>query len=253
MALPEKFWEWAESEWRDMKRVPITLGVAVFIGGLAVHIFYSERMAAMSEQIALVNAGGKAVETWNRWSVSMLAALGVACAGVMAMGVQNWRLRVSVRQQKDRAEASTIGMSHVETVAKERDAAVAALKAKKQEYAMDTLSRYSNIRFGDNVKPRVTVRHVSYDSDYEIAQQLKTLFTNTVGWTVTIDASNVPALDRAGRFKVVFDVGMTAITYGDLVHAFSEGELLGVPVGIKQFTDREDSDHLIIEVLPRES
>jgi hypothetical protein len=133
----------------------------------------------------------------------------------------------------------------------ERDEAIAALKDKKHEYAMEVVERYSNIRAKDGEpQPTVTVRYASYGQDYELAQKIRDLFTQYVRWHVDLETSNKPALPRADKFKVLFDVGMTYFTYGPLIHAISEGDLLGVPVGRLQFVEREDSHHLIVMVCP---
>jgi hypothetical protein len=67
---------------------------------------------------------------------------------------------------------------------------------------------------------------------------------------VELETQTKPALPRADKFKVVFDVGMTYFTYGRLIHAISDGDLLGVQIGKREFVDREDSHHLIVMVLP---
>jgi hypothetical protein len=139
----------------------------------------------------------------------------------------------------------------LERVKTERDRAIAALKDKKLEYAMEVFERYSNARPTEG-SPRitVTVRYANYGHDYDLAQQIKGLFEQYIRWPVTLDANNTPALPRAEKFKVVFDVGCTYFTYGELIHAVAESEILGVQIGKKEFVDRRDSHHLIVLVLP---
>jgi len=139
----------------------------------------------------------------------------------------------------------------LETATTERDQARVDLKDKKHEYAMEVLERYSKITFKDP-QPTVTVKYASYGKDYELAQQIQGLFTQYVKWPVELEATYKPALPRADEYKVIFDVGMTYFTYGPLIHAISEGDLLGeeVAIGKRQFVEREDSHHLIVMVLP---
>jgi len=137
-----------------------------------------------------------------------------------------------------------------ERILNERDVAVTALNDKKREYAIETLARCSRLRFEGGVVPNVIIRYGSYGYDDDLAFRIKALFDEHVKWPVTLDASNRTALPRAEEFKVVFDVGMTVMTYGDLVHAFADGNLLGVTVGVRQGFDREDSQNLIVMVLP---
>lgn len=134
----------------------------------------------------------------------------------------------------------------------ERDAAIAAHKDTKHEYAMEILVGHSRMVFPpDNVKPTVTVRHCSYTGDDKLAEQIKGLLTQYAQWPVDIDASNNPALERAEKCKVVFDVG-TTLSYGALIRAFIKGDFLGVPI-CENRNDRKNVEHLIIKVLPSAS
>jgi hypothetical protein len=133
----------------------------------------------------------------------------------------------------------------------QREKAVVALKETKSKYAIETLRRHARLIFSENRKPHVTIRYFSYGPDYELAMKLKGLFTQYVEWPVALDATNSPALPRADKFKVVFDVGMTALTYGELINAISDGDFLeGATIGQVQFVERKDSEHLIVSVLP---
>ena len=139
----------------------------------------------------------------------------------------------------------------IEEIKKELDLAVVSLKDKKREYAMEVLEQYSNLVPREGTPPiTVTVRYANYGHDYDIAQRIQGLFTQYVKWPVALEASNNPALPRADKFKVVFDVGSTYFTYARLVHAISDGDLLGVPVGKLDFVDRDNPHHLIVLVLP---
>lgn len=131
-----------------------------------------------------------------------------------------------------------------------RQMIAAELKDVRAEHATRILSRYENLRFRENVKPRVTIRFRDYGQDHVIAEKIEGLFTQYVKWHVTKDASNNPALPRAEQFKVVFDVGDTFISYNELINAFSEGDLLGVSIGAMAMTGRTDVENLVVLVLP---
>jgi hypothetical protein len=156
------------------------------------------------------------------------------------------RLRLELDAKAELLDAAIAGQAKLQT---ERDAAVVALKDRRHVYALETLQRHAMLRINGST-PRVTVRYCSYGQDYELAKKVQEIFAKDVKWPVVLDGSNTPALMRAEQFKVVFDTGMTAFAYGDLVHAFSEGNLLGVTVGVRKFQDRLDDDHLIVSVLP---
>jgi hypothetical protein len=192
------------------------------------------------------------------WMVILLAIFGLSVSVIGAVAVsavQNKKMATRLQGEVDglRGPLATAAEDNARLIA-ERDQAVVALKDKKHAYAVEILERCSNLRFKPDsitpVIPTVTIRYCSYGKDYELAQQIQTYFTLYAKWPVTLDGSNNPALPRADKFKVVFDVGMTVMTYGELVHAFIEGNLLGVSVGLQQFVDREDSHHLIVKVLP---
>ncbi len=135
-----------------------------------------------------------------------------------------------------------------QTVVAERDRAVAAHKDTKHNIAVKVLQKYSKLQSTDNKQTSVTVRFANYGHDHDLAQQIEGFFKVYANWPVTLDGSNKPALPRADRFKVVFDVGSTALTYSEVMVAIAE--LLGMEVGKIEFSDRDDSHNLIVMVLP---
>ncbi len=129
----------------------------------------------------------------------------------------------------------------------ERDGAQQALKTAKREFAHERLKWYSKMSFG-GVKPTVTIRSAAYGNDYAIVQEIQKILKEFTGWEVALDGTNNPMLPQAEKFKVVFESAFT-MSFDDVAFAFSDGDLLGVPVG-KAMSDREDSHHLVIKVLP---
>jgi hypothetical protein len=153
-------------------------------------------------------------------------------------------------------EHKEMALNQAELIA-ERDAAIAALKDRRNEYASETFSRYSHLKFkrdGGDVQPHVTIRYCSYGGDLDIAKKMQGVFERVIHWPVVMDAANNPPLPRADQFKVIFDHGMAVMTFGDLERAFRESDVLeGIAIGHYQFVDREDSYHLIVSVLPSAS
>jgi hypothetical protein len=164
-------------------------------------------------------------------------------AGITA--VSNKRLVVRLDSERQQAQNDRLQAQN------ERDKTVKELQERRRRYALETFERCRRMVFygGDKeVPPTVTIRHCSYAGDDKIAERIKNVFDQYLRWPVNIDASNNPALERAERFKVVFDVGFT-LSYGEVIRAFDEGDFLGVTVGALQ-ADRDDERHLIVKVLP---
>lgn len=261
-----KVWEWALHEVREVRRAPIAIVVLLvmgfILGWLAASGFYAERMEVLTLQRDSALAGRPAMPPPSPPLSQQLPSLNVIVGAVGGLCVfvslllfrSNRNKRVEAKWLLGRIDALqesvSEGLRANEKIADEKTKAEIALKDRRHQYAMEVLERYSNARFKDDIKPRVTIRYCSYGQDYVIAQKIEAMFTQYVRWSVTKDASNNPALPRSDQFKVVFDVGMTVLTYGDLVHAFMEGDLLGVTVGMRQYTEREDSENLIVLVLP---
>jgi hypothetical protein len=250
--LPEGFKEWALKELREVRHAPAAFAIlsalCVGLGWWAAKTFYSERIEVMQLQIGALERSLPVFRdsptptlTPNRALIVALAFVVVVCIPSVASALRN--KRVVGEAEEDLRRRS----SELTRVINERDKVAQELKDKKYEYAMDTLSRYAHLGVNGK-KPRVTVRYSDYGQDYETAQKIKGMFTQYVKWPVTLEISNT--LPRAEKFKVVFDVGMTAITYNELVHAFSEGDLVNATVGIRQFTERDDIEQLIVLVLP---
>ena len=261
MSFREWAEQWAVREWADVKRVPLTLVILAALtfgaGWWVAQRFYAERIEVLQLRLssgvtAVPAPQAPVVMLFPRVSRRVGIAMAVAVLLLALFAVVGWR---RVRQQRrdlnghySLLQAAVKDRARFE---KERDEARTALRDRKQQYAMEVLERYSGLRHREGTPPtQVTVQYANYGDDYELAQKIEGLFTQYVKWPVTLELATKPALPRADRFKVVFDVGMTYTSYGDLVHAFSEGDLIGVQVGWKRFVDREDSHNLIVMVLP---
>jgi hypothetical protein len=186
------------------------------------------------------------------WMIILVAILGLSVSVIGAVAVsavQNRKMATRLQGEVDglRALLATATQDNARLTT-QRDLAVVALEDKKRDFALDALRRYSRMKFDDKT-PTVTIRHCSYvETDYELVEQLKNLFELYANWTVTIDGKNDPSLPRAGKCKVMFDVGCT-LSYDDLLFALSQGNLLGVVIGSNK-TSRLDVHNLIVEVLP---
>ena len=130
----------------------------------------------------------------------------------------------------------------------ERDTAVATVKQVKRDYGLTILRMLSGMRFRGGEKPTVVIRFARYEHDYKLAREIEKIFRDVTDWNVTLDGSNTPVLHPDDRFKVIFESGLT-MSFEKVTAAFSEGDLLGVPVG-QRVADRGDEDRLVVEVLP---
>jgi hypothetical protein len=260
---------WAAHDLREMIDAPRAVIVVLLVGGLLGWLVHSkayereksllEQRVELAESLAASNQQVQAKPTPESTAVTYLlpgvsASVGIVVAlllfGILGVAIRNSftvrRLRRDVAARDGLLDAA---VRVRDDLASERDKAIVETKDTKYAYAMRTLDRYANLPW--KVKPRVTVRCIDYGEDHELAERIKGMFEQYVRWPVTIDPKNDPPLKKAKDFKVCFDVGQTVFTYGDLVHAFSDGDLLGVTVGKYEFREREDGDtHLIVEVLP---
>jgi hypothetical protein len=269
---------WLREEAREMKRVPVALVLFIalaFYGGWRLNeAFVAERIKLIELQrdtaeARIVRPTAPPVQIQPPIMlfphVSVRVAIGIATVfiAVVIFAVVSARrasqLSGEIANVKEEITATNV---IVENLTKERDDAIKALKEKKREYAIETLERYSHMRFrreeagqredtkDTEIQTTVTVRYADYGEDHDLAQRIRNIFEGNVRWPVTLDSSNKPSLPRADTVKVVFDVADTYFTYGPLVHAFAEGDLLGVPIGKRQMTGRADLHHLIVLVLP---
>jgi hypothetical protein len=264
----ESLRDWAFSELREMSRArtaAVLVAVLGFVGGwIAASRFYAERVAVMQLEIDALGRNLSLV----REQPTAISPSTVLVVVVIVESVLLFAVAVSARRNKcliDRVQPLADSTEAALQVAcRERDKAVKDLIAKKTEYANGILERFSRLMFeGDNsmrpadqpapkVKPTVTIRYLHQGGDEQIVERAKNIFAEKLRWPVTVDANNNPALPTAGQFKVGFDVGNSHLTYGELIHAFSEGNLLGVTVG-ESHPDRDDTRHLIINVYPSPS
>jgi len=259
--LLESIRDWAFDEVREVKRAPVAiillLAFGLVVGWWMAYQFYAERIEVLRLQISALERGIAAVRPIQALSETaapsafwwLLTVFGIAISiAAITSALRNKRLVTELGEQA----ATSTALAAAITV--ERDTVTKTLKETKIDYALDTLRRYSHYAFKDGeqtVKPTVTVRFCDYSGDDKLAQRIKEIFTEYTGWQVELDGQNKPPLLRADKFKVVFDVGMTVMTYGDLVYAFQQGELLGPGVTIGQLKfGRDETKHLIVSVLP---
>ena len=97
---------------------------------------------------------------------------------------------------------------------------------------------------------RVTVRFTPpYDDDYTLAEEMKKILCQYTGWPVEIDGTNNPLIKPNDEFRVIFESSYRN-TFRDVESAFREGELIKGGVGFRS-AERDDHEHLIVEVPPR--
>ena len=264
--LLDRFLELVQQEAAEVRRAPFTFALAI-VTSLALGYWYAARFYAERIEILELQrdaaAGGLQLPP-AKTSTLFQPNTGFILVAVLAAVARVWLAVRSMRNRHenralvkqidtllwDQTEGRKAWTTERAQLEQGRDKAMADLKDRQNVYALETLRRYAGFKFDNGLRPRVTIRYSSYGKDWELAQAVKALVDQHLRWPVTLDASNVPALPRAESFKVVFDLGMTGFIYGDLVHAFSEGNLLGVPVGQRQFVERADNENLIVLVLP---
>ena len=95
---------------------------------------------------------------------------------------------------------------------------------------------------------RVTVRFADY-KDLDLAKEIEEAIKNCTQWAVEIDGSNNPTIMPDKDFKIVFDIGPWQ-TFREVVWAFSYGELVKGKIGSRVTERFDDTDHLIVNVLP---
>jgi hypothetical protein len=268
-------WLWREiAEMRQVRAamfasVILAFGFGIVVAWWAAEKLYTERIAALTERnINLENiAEGKfpgPTRPGDQPRGPGVIALRILYGGTSVLALSTLVLagqsRRLHRDNKDLLRRIDVLQTDaagdrlkIEAISKQLEDTKVKFAERRRAYALETLRRYSQVRIrsvSGDIEPSVTVRYCSYARDYELAVKIRDLFAKETHWAVTLDGSNVPALPRAADFKVVFDIGMALMIYGDLVHAFSEGELIGVTVGQYAFTDRTDSQHVTVCVLP---
>lgn len=95
---------------------------------------------------------------------------------------------------------------------------------------------------------RVTVRFADY-KDLDLAKEIEEAVKNCTQWAVEIDGSNNPTIMPDKDFKIVFNIGPWP-TFREVVWAFSYGELVKGKIGSRVTERFDDTDHLIVNVLP---
>src|SRR4030095_2921384 len=146
-------------------------------------------------------------------------------------------------------EAKLVDLANrLQSITIERNQCLEAFKKYKGAIARERIAALATMTF-NRQKPSITIKFASYGRDYALLKDLERILTES-GRTVSLDRSNNPALPQAQEYKVIFESGLTT-SFGPLAGAFSEGELLGVPIGAST-ADRHDVHHLVIKVLPSE-
>jgi hypothetical protein len=140
--------------------------------------------------------------------------------------------------------------SLVATMANQYQALAGEHRETKRNIAIDSMRRHSGMKFGgdDSPQPVVTIRCADYAADYDLAKNIQKVIREHTSWKAEIDTSNKPSLERADKFKVIFESGWVG-AYKQLAYDFSQSELLELPVGHRS-ADRSDQHHLIIFVYP---
>jgi hypothetical protein len=264
----DAFWAFVREEIAEVRRAPAALGLFLLIGvGIGAGVtrwLDSERLQLAQERVNLAELKAEmamgpppptklpeAPMMMLMPGVSIRASILVATAIsliLLAVGAYSLRLR-SLRAHAQELLAAATQRS--DRSAAELEMVTAAFNERKRAYALDVFRRHAGLRLHDDRVPRVTVRFVGYGEDYDIVQKIKTHVAVHLNWPVDVDGSNSPALLRAtDEYKVVFDLGLTGNIFGEVAGAFSEGNLLGVPIGFQTFSERRDYENLIVKVLP---
>ena len=103
----------------------------------------------------------------------------------------------------------------------------------------------------DSQDIRVTIRFTPpYDEDYALAKEIAAILRQYPGWPVKIDGGNDPLIEPSGTSRAIFDASFKAPSFQEVAAAFQAGELIKGPVGFRS-ADRDDHEHLIVEVPPR--
>lgn len=257
--MPDWIKEWVLTELRELTRAKVAaflLALVTFgFGWWAASRFYAERIEVMQLQVAALERNLGVVRpspTPVSPNTVLLGLVAIESAIVVAV-VLSARRNKRMIQQADADLSGTRGLLDAAArlhgqLTEERDKAVVALKDKKIDYALDLLRKHSRLLINGK-KPTVTIRYCRYGGDYELAERMRSIFSEYTGWSARIDGSNEPPLKQADKFKISFDVGM-GMVFDDVAWAFSDGELLGVMTVGKMMSDRTDAEHLIVSVLP---
>lgn len=234
---------------------PVLVTVGAVLAGLALlagaAAFFSVDKSAwqlMVETVSYVFSTGAVVGVL--FAVGLLLSL-AALVAVVVGSVRNRKLAQQVSSELTSRTAERDGLkSLIATMAEQAAKLGEELKETKRSIAIDSMRRHSTMKFGgeDGTRPLVTIRCADYAADYDLAKSIQKVISEHTSWKVEIDASNKPSLDRADKFKVLFESGWVG-AFNQLAYDFSQSELLGLSVGHRS-ADRSDQHHLIIFVYP---
>lgn len=129
----------------------------------------------------------------------------------------------------------------------ERDAAQAMVKATKVKFGREILMFLSGFTVNET-RPSFIIRYVGHGPDHALVKQIKSILRECTGWSVDEEGKNDPILQPDERFKVVFEVNGSAMSQ-KIAQAFTDGELLDVPIG-QVSTEPGDPAKFVIRVLP---
>ena len=154
----------------------------------------------------------------------LLLSIGVVVI-VAAGAIYSKREADRLRQQLNHLEGTnTDWTTSLQQLTKERDAAIEGLAIQKREHAFETLRWFAGTKINGN-KPTVTIRFFSYGSDYSLVTRIERIVAEQLGWPVTLDGANIPALPRADRFKVIFTANFVP-SFEHVGAAFYAGDYL---------------------------
>lgn len=234
-----------------MRQVPTFLVavalVCLVLGWWAAERFYAEHIAVLEQRVLSGQAAPPQSVVWpsrGLWAVTTAAVI-VALVALQRSRSRRLDATAAAKRVDGMQEKLDAIKAELQSMKGERDTVTETLKRTKKEYALEALRRCSNVRV-DGATPLVTIMFAPVYNEPAVAE-IQRLFERHVQWRTKLSQSN--NLPLAGQFKVVFDVGRAALTYSELIRAFSEGDLLGVPVGCEQ-TERPDTQNLIVLVLP---
>ena len=143
----------------------------------------------------------------------------------------------------------------------ERDTLLKQLSECKRSFGVARLQHFSGrdrasiekarLDGHDKKDVRVTIRFAPpYDEDYTLVKEIAAIVHRYLRWPVNIDGTNNPLIEPSITFRVRFDASFMAPSFEEVAAAFQEGELINGKVGFKT-SNRDDDEHLIIEVAPR--
>ena len=190
------------------------------------------------------------------WAIAFFVLIGmcvVAACLLLTMKIIDWLGRSGAKMP-----TTHIGKKQKHTDDSEAQQLREALRQAKKTHA-EAVLRWFATRVSMNIDMarvqnrtskdiRVTVRFAEY-KDLNLAKEIEAIIKNCTRWPVEVDGSNNPTIMPDKDCKVVFDVG-PGPGFREVVWAFTYGELVKCKIGWKETERFEETEHLIINVLP---